>query len=267
MSIRYRLVATLVLGLFAPCSLGQIGEMEFYNGFDPEKPTIIAAHGWFGSIDYNSTFGRSPSFDERANVIGWEWDAVVFFGITAKARRSGRELAQEFSDFLLTNHPDYEQPIQIVGHSLGTHVVLAAAAELRDIGRNDPNYLVYQADHVTLVDTGFNEEIPEAIDEIINDYLVPLQFDNYWSPTSAGGTGDYYPGDFPNVRVPLQHVTLWYWYFTSLDSQPPGPLKPGATYSVAGQFANQNFGEAVLIQTEGQNTPLDLTDDRFRRIL
>jgi len=247
-------------------SAGDIGVMEFYNGFDPAKPTVIAAHGWFGSIDYPSTFGRSPSFAEKANVIGWEWNAVVFRGITAKARRSGQELAQEFSDFIKMNFPDYDEPIQLVGHSLGTHVVLAAAAELRDIGKNDPDFLSYQADQVTLVDTGFNDEIQVAIDDILNDYLVDLKMDNYFSPSSAGGTGQVYAGPFPNSKVPLAHVTLWHWYFASLDSQSLITVTPGASYSLVGQYGNLNIGAVGIMATAGMNTPMDLSDDVYVRV-
>ncbi len=258
-------VAVTLGGVFVGSAIAEpnIGEMEFYNEFDPSKPTIIAAHGWFGSIDYASTFGLSPSFADTANIIGWEWDAVVFTGITRKARRSGQELAQEFVAFLDANAPEYDQPIQVVGHSLGTHVVLAAAAELRDIGRDDPNFEVYQADQITLVDTGFNDEIPVAIANIMDDYLVPLKLDNYFSPGSAGGTGQGYEGDLANTRVPLAHVALWHWYFASLDSEPMSWVWPGATYSVAGQFAEFNYGAVGIKMTEGWETPVDLTDDMY----
>jgi len=266
MKIKHVAISLVLMGCVAAASAGDIGTMEFYNGFDPAKPTAIAAHGWFGSIDYPSTFGRSPSFAENANVIGWEWDAVVFVGITAKARRSGQELAQEFSDFIKMNVPDYDQPIQIVGHSLGTHVVLAAAAELRDIGRNDPDFLTYQADQVTLVDTGFNGEIQVAIDNILDDYLVDLKMDNYFSPSSAGGAGQAYDGPFPNTKVPLAHVTLWNWYFASLDSQSEITRTPGASYGLVGQYGNINVGSIGIRATEGMSTPLDLSDDIYRRV-
>lgn len=242
-----------------------LGTMEFYNGFDENKPTIIGVHGWFGSISYESTFGRSPTFADNANVIGWEWDAAAFVRITEKARRSGRELAREFHTFLMENAPNYAQPIQLAGHSLGTHVVLETAAELREIGRDDPNYATYQADHVTLVDTGFNANIPKAIANIEDDYLVELKLDNYWSPEDAGGTGSAYDGGFVNVRVPLEHVTLWYWYFASLDDQPVSRIKPGGAYSLVGQFSGYNLRDGVAVMTTGDSTPLDLSDDTFRR--
>ena len=102
-----------------------IGDLEFYNGFDASKPTVVAAHGWFGSVDFDDTFGRSPSYSDAANVIGWEWDAAVLFGIVDTGEASGRELAADLSDFIKADHPDYAESIQLVGHSLGTHVVLA----------------------------------------------------------------------------------------------------------------------------------------------
>jgi len=251
--------------LLAPSAHGQQGELEFYNGFDPEKPTIVAVHGWFGTIDFADTFGRSPSFTQRANVIGWEWDAVFFINITGKARQSGRLLAGDLAAVIMTDFPDYDQPIQLVGHSLGTHVVLEAGAELREIGRDDPNYLAYQADQITLVDTGFNEDIPAAIDDVANDYLVPLKLDNYFSPFEAGGTGSAYEGPLVNVRAPLTHGDIWNWYFTTLDGDPMGPIEPGAPYGQVGPYADLDLAPAAAYMIMGQDTPLDISDDRFLR--
>lgn len=251
------------LGVTAAASAQQ-GDLEFYNGFDPNKPTIIAAHGWFGSIDYGSTFGRSPSFTQNANVIGWDWNANVFFNITGKARQSGRELANEFYDFLMLNAPNYDQQIQVVGHSLGTHVVLEAGRELREIGRNDPNYAAYQADQVTLVDTGFNTEIPAAINDIDGDYLVPLKLDNYFSIPGAGGTGQAYEGTLANVRIPLDHGDMWWYYFESLDQDAATAIKPCASYGIIGEFADENYGRIGAYLVTGASTPLDLSDDVYR---
>lgn len=258
-------VAASTLVLAAPGLAQDRGVMEFYNGFDPSRPTVIGAHGWFGSISYPDTFGRSPTFQQRANCIGWDWNADIFFNIIEQAEASGRELAEELALFIASEHPDYDQPIQLVGHSLGTHVVLAAAAHLRDIGRDDPDAAVYQADQVTLVDTGFGgEPIQTKIDDVVADYLVPLKIDNYWSPAGAGGTGQAYLGPFPDIRVPLSHVNLWYWYWTSLDETPIGPVDPGATYGQAGSLADLNVGEATVSMVAGMGTPLVVSDDRFR---
>lgn len=256
----------VVGGLGAVEAQAQQGAFEFYNGFDPAKPTIVAVHGWFGSIDYNSTFGRSPSFDQRANVIGWEWNAVFFTNMTARARQSGRQLAQELALFIIDFAPGYEQPIQLIGHSLGTHVVLAAGAELRDLGRNDPGFAAYQADQITLVDTGFNDEIPAAIANVENDYLVPLKLDNYFSIPSAGGTGQAYAGRLANVRIPLSHTDMWSYYFETLDQQTAGRVHPGATYGVVGPYRNENYGAVGAYLVTGQATPLDLSDDVYRLV-
>ncbi len=264
--LRSALIATGTALLTAGGATADIGRFEVYNGFDPTRPTIIATHGWFGTIDYPTTFGRSPSFAENANVLGWEWDAVVFIGITAEARQSGRELAQKFSTFIRSEYPDYDQPIQLVGHSLGTHVVLAAAAEFRDIGRDDPGFAAYQADQVTLVDTGFNNEIQAAINNITDDSLVELKLDNYWSPGGAGGTGQAYAGPITNAELQLDHGNMWYWYFTSLDDQPAGVIKPGGAYGLLGQFADLNIQGRSVQMVAGSETPLIVSDDLFRPV-
>lgn len=258
-------VMVAVMVGFSNSARAQNGVMEFYNSFDPNRPTIIGVHGWFGSISNADTFGRSPTFAQRANCIGWDWDATFIRDIIPNAERSGRQLAEEFAAYIRTQHPGYNQPIQLVGHSLGTHVVLECAAHLRDLGRTDPNFEEYQADQVTLVDTGFGgAPIQQKIDEIQSDYLVPLKMDNYWSPSSAGGTGQAYLGPFPDIQIPVSHINLWYWYWTSLDQTPVGPLDPGATYGQAGALADLDVGAATVTMISGQGTPLIVSDDRFR---
>lgn len=258
--------ATILALAAARDAFAQSGQLEFYNGFDPTRPTVIAAHGWFGSVSYADTFARSPSYADRANVIGWEWDAVFFVDITAKARRSGDLLAAAWRDFIVANHPDYAQPVQLAGHSLGTHVVSRAAVTLRDFAFDDPEGgLAYQVQQLTLVDGGpSGAELQAAIDLALSDPILPLKLDNYWSPQSAGGVGVPYEGALANVYVPVDHIDIWHWYWVSLDEQPPGLVKPGAAYSVVGQYADNNIGAATVTMIAGADTPLDLTDDVFR---
>lgn len=250
----------------APDALGQAGRFEFYNDFDPDRPTVIAAHGWLGSVSYNDTFARSPSYEDRANVIGWEWEAVFFNNLTGRARRSGDLLAAAWRDFIVAEYPDYDHPVQLAGHSLGTHVVSRAAVTLREFAAQDPGGgLAYQVQQVTLVDGAPEpEELQAAIDLVLADPLLPLKLDNYWSPPSADGLGAAYEGDLANVRVPLDHGDIWFWYWASLDVPPSGSIKPGGVYSVVGPYAGVNLGAATAWMVAGSDTPLDLTDDVFR---
>ena len=137
---------------------------------------------------------------------------------------------------------------------------------MRDIGRNDPGFDAYQADQVTLVDTGFNGRIQGSINEIQNDYLVPLKMDNYWSPLLAGGTGAEYDGPFVNARVPLTHSGIWDWYFETLDDDPVVRPIPGATYGVVGRFSDVNLGDLSVEMVSGAATPVDASDDFFRPV-
>ena len=262
-------MTTALIGFAGFCTMAfsasaQQGQLELYNGFDPEKPTIIAVHGWFGSVDYPSTFGRSPSFADWANVIGWEWDANFGGNITAKARESGRLLARDIYELLYFNVPDYDQPIQVIGHSLGGHVVLETAKTLRDVGRDDPDYDVYQIDQVTLVDACCTDEVPPAIEEIDGDYLVPLKLDNYFSPARSGGVGTWYEGNLANVRIPISHGNIWWYYFESLDQDTASLIEPCAEYGLVGRLAEFNFGAIGVYLVTGESTPLDLSDDVYR---
>ena len=48
------------------------------------------------------------------------------------------ELAVEFATFIHYTFPDYDLPVQLVGHSLGGHVILAAASALRTLSSTPP---------------------------------------------------------------------------------------------------------------------------------
>jgi len=242
----------------------QLGELEFYNGFDPAKPTIIATHGWLGTVTYEDTFGRSPSFAERANLIGWEWDAVVFVNLVGRARRSGRELATEYRSFILDSHPNYDGLIQIAGHSLGTHVATEAVLTLRDLGMTDPDALAYQANQLTLVDGGPEPGLLQPrLDDLNDSQIELLKIDNYFSPPGAFGIGEPYFG-VANTRIPVDHSAIWDWYFESLDSAPIPPIQPGAAYGVVGPYSELDIAPAFAWLISGAGTPIDPSDDRFR---
>ncbi|QDU36037.1 hypothetical protein Mal4_03200 [Maioricimonas rarisocia] len=242
------------------------GVLEFYNGFDPSKPTVIAAHGLNGTIEFDDTFGRSPSYVDKANVVGWEWDADLTSQFIVRARESGQQLAWEFAAFIASDAPDYMMPIQLVGHSLGTHVVLSAASELRELALIDSMIMMIQPAQVTLVDTGFNGTIQLEINDVLNNALLPVKMDNYWSPRLAAGTGKTYAGELANARVPIDHLSIWRWYFASLDTPPLGIIKAGGQYSVVGQYSHLDFGSVAVEMIAGKGTPTNPGDDRFKLV-
>lgn len=260
-----RVVLPLVLTVLVT-SRAPAGTLEFYNGFDPAKPTVIAAHGLNSSIDYSDTFGRSPSYVDKANVIGWEWDSDLSSQFIVRARESGQELAWMFADFIATEAPDYMMPIQLVGHSLGTHVVLSAASELRELALLDPMVMMIQPAQVTLVDTGFNSTIQREINDVLNKALLPVKMDNYWSPITAAGTGRAYSGELANAKTAIDHLSIWRWYFASLDNPPLGIIKAGAQYSIVGQYADRDFGSVKVELVAGKGTPTNPGDDRFKLV-
>ncbi|MFG0333658.1 MAG: hypothetical protein ACF8TS_09880 [Maioricimonas sp. JB049] len=262
---RYLLLIAVAVSIISGSAVSA-GVLEFYNGFDPAKPTVIAAHGLNGTIDYSDTFGRSPSYVDRANVIGWEWDADLTSQFILRARESGQQLAWEFAAFIASDAPDYAMPIQLVGHSLGTHVVLSAASELRKLALLDPLVMPIQPAQVTLVDTGFNGTIQLEINDVLNNALAPVKMDNYWSPRFAAGTGKAYAGELANAKVPIDHLSIWRWYFASLDSPPLGIIKAGGQYSIVGQYAHLDFGSVKVEMIAGKGTPTNPGDDRFKLV-
>lgn len=258
---------SLLLVFLVACSTvvraGETGDLEFYNGFDPDKPTVIAVHGLFKTITFDDTFGRSPFYTTKANVIGWEWDAQLVGNFVPAARRSGQDMALDFVLFLGNYFPDYDRPVQLVGHSLGAHVVVSAAQELRELALENDFPVVPQPAQVTFVDPGFNPDLQRAIDDVFDNALAPLKMDNYWSPGLSGGIGTPHDGPLSNIRVPLSHMQTWSWYFTTLDAPARTSIRPGGPYSIVGPLAGVNAAGIDFNMISGRNTPLKTSDDVF----
>ena len=136
------------LGDIAAGSTGRaflrINRGEPFEGFDPNRPTIVLAHGWqpFPAVSYGDTptlFNElSDGFRARlgasVNIVEFHWEAAytpIFFiaGVTAEV--TGPRLAAEVAAVL---PPAYGHPIHLIGHSHGTVVNATALDSLKATG-------------------------------------------------------------------------------------------------------------------------------------
>ncbi len=155
-----------------------VGEYEYETrgvpGMEGDASDEVAlfVHGWLiDDADADTTFGivrdtlRAVSYD--APLVGFEWDAdqVYWFDdwypSVEIARRNGGKLARFLADFRRAN-PD--TAVRVIGHSLGTAVVLAALESLAadDHPTGDWDGVV---ESVTLLGAALDDEAPTAVGE------------------------------------------------------------------------------------------------------
>lgn len=156
-----------------------VGEFEYSSesvpgldgGRTPEEIAVFV-HGWLiDDADAETTFGivretlRANGYD--APLVGYEWDAdqVYWFDdwypSVEIARRNGGKLARFLAD-LRRRNPD--TAVRLIGHSLGTRVVLAALGSLAvdDHPTGDWDGVV---EHVTLLGAALDDEAPTPLGE------------------------------------------------------------------------------------------------------
>ena len=168
-------------------ALGSSGEFTPVSGpLDPAKPSVVLVHGWnyTNSATLNdgsgwlwqATHSDSPGpgrlgVRSDLNVVAWNWLEEAKTGPypggvpDQKVQSEGRAL----KDALAANlGPTYQQPIHLIGHSLGGAVATYAALLLRQSGFN--------VDQVTLFDAPELEtQLEIAVGRII--CIRPLHLD------------------------------------------------------------------------------------------
>ena len=110
-----------------------------YNGFDPDRPTIVITHGFnplVGKIRLNQDAIFSSAIRQRCgdrfNLMGWDWNRAAFDYLVGRrntnmAIRQGQMLACRLRAMGI--RPD---STWLIGHSLGAVVMAAAASELAE---------------------------------------------------------------------------------------------------------------------------------------
>lgn len=105
------------------------------NLVDTNKPTIVLTHGFLSKPDtFNNLASSLYANNPNVNILAWDWrsDAFALKPGTAESRtpNEGAALGRALATALGSN---YNQPIQFIGHSLGTLVDARAAEVFRTL--------------------------------------------------------------------------------------------------------------------------------------
>ena len=203
------------------------------NGdFNPDRPTIFA----FDGGDCYSGSGMSYASDYK-NI---NWIITDIPGATYDYSKPYGKYADMLIVYLSEVAPNYNQPIQTIGHSTGNMPALDVANRLNSIYA-DPRYAV---NRVTLLDTACTYDYILNINTFLNNPVAGEQcwVDNYYSTM-----GIYRPGVL-NIRFPsppADHTTPWYWWRSSISATYwqggdiyNGGISAGGYWSVAGAGKN-----------------------------
>ena len=196
--------------------------------FDPKKPTIIYFNGGSGG-------GRLH--------FGPEWEAIANILSFSTPHNGGKfaEHGNAIITYLSSKAPDYNQPIQTMGHSSGAKLPAAVGAYLNTTYADSR----YNVSHATLFDA-YHPSLTE-IAKFLNSSVDGEQcwIDNYRAGPYSG-LGAEIPGAL-NVYFPLgDHVMPLFWYQASLKPIDlgwigdvyNGGIVAGAYLSVAGKGKN-----------------------------
>jgi azurin len=216
-----------------PISNGTVMHLENDGPFDPNKPTIV----YFGGGDCITGGGSwsSSYWEERANVF--------YFGYQPDDRegpltyyKCGDLLIQ----YLSSVAPNYNQPIQTMGHSTGGQPTIDVGLRL-NLTYKDPRYAV---NRVSFLD-GRCRDYSSSIDAFLESSVDSEQC---WIDTYEGSGPYFYPGIL-NVQVAQNnHGAPPQWYKDSLmnpnKNQFNGGIVAGAYWSVIGPGKNLQLAMA-----------------------
>lgn len=232
--------------------INNFGTLVFYPSnsiFNPAASTYVISHGWNPSGDTelpdwqyfmaNTIILEQQKSGRDVNILLWNWQeqAVTnrnlyhpFQFITGapfdKVFESGRNLAEAI---IQTIPPTYDGRIHLIGHSLGSGVIMKASEY---IYYHYKEYFDKNIKHLTLLDSPFQLEFPEYevfLYKTRNDLFV----DNY---TSLLGRPIYFNAD---VNVQLYDLDIgcyidglfsghgfsYRWYTSSIENfETPGLL-------------------------------------------
>jgi pimeloyl-ACP methyl ester carboxylesterase len=95
---------------------------------DRSRMTIVLTHGWNATaFDWPQAMANELKSRCNANILAWDWheNSIQLLGVAAsRTVAEGTALAEALMNTL---GPDYDKPIHLIGHSLGTLVNCAAA--------------------------------------------------------------------------------------------------------------------------------------------
>jgi hypothetical protein len=219
-----------------PATVGTIVQLENNSPFDPNKPTVV----YFGGGDCINGSGswNSDAWEEKANVLVFSYRPDTP-GTGPTYYKCGDVLVH----YLSTVAPNYNQPIQTMGHSTGGQPTVDAAIRM-NLTYQDARYAV---NRISLLDGRCRDYSASILDYLFSS----VDGEQCWIDTYEGTGPYFYPGIL-NVQVAVNnHGAPPEWYKNSLENSNMnlfnGGLVAGAYWSVIGP---------------GKNLQLALTPDR-----
>jgi len=218
--------------------------------FDPRKPTVIFSHG--GTSQGTSGGGRlnDSTWSERANIISFPKyvaDPGTFSGDLTK--RSYKRAGDRIIVYLSAVAPDYSQPIQTFGWSIGGLVALEVALRL-NVTYADPRYAV---NHACLLDpSSWVFGIEEFHRRVALLLANPVAGEQCWVASYEAANVSACPSAL-NVAFVADHALPWNWYRNSLIDVEDTPFNhgilAGAYWSVLGPGRNLQLASTPESET------------------
>lgn len=237
-------VEVIIVPTFTSCT------MALENAaFDPNKPTVLYFHGGTSEQTGGGRLNR-PLWTERANIISFPsyvGDPGTFSG--AQTEKSYRRPGDMIIVYLSAVAPDYHQPIQTLGWSIGGLLALDVARQL-NLTYGDARYTV---NHACLLDPSawvmgtaeFHRRVAELLDN-------PVAGEQCWVSSLEAANASVCPSAL-NIVFTADHALPYNWYLNSVawmdDTAFDHGVLAGAYWSVVGPGRNLQLASTPGVQT------------------
>lgn len=241
------------------------------SAIEQNEPTIVITHGWNDNPSSWGTFASQIHSDASfpVNIVAWNWSTAASGAyapwIAGRTPIQGIALATALSSAL--GGAAYDNPIQFIGHSLGTLVNAQAINQFR----------IYDPDDLKIQDTLFDDAEVAAVGTIRAVPSVPVAWiDNYISafgnihPEAAnvilqGGPTDLLPVNFHSYPQDWYEQTMGTTFSPQFGFQSSitqgglnGNEPPTGSYYI--QNGNGNNLTPVFLGEAGAQTVLGVRD-------
>ncbi|MBN1509452.1 MAG: hypothetical protein JW955_21575, partial [Sedimentisphaerales bacterium] len=212
------------------------------NTFDADKPTFI----WFdGAVGNDLSTGgggwANKLWEEKANIISFRYhaDPGSSTGWGAGPNMTFSRCADQIIVFLSNAAPNYCQPIQTAGLSLGGVPAIDVALRLNQV-YGDARYAI---NHVTFLDATVGVLGAEEYARRVAAFLAsPVGEEQCWLDSYWSAYGGFYPSALNVMFTSSDHVLATRWYHASLSTPESydfnGGVVAGAYWSVIGPGKN-----------------------------
>jgi len=231
------------------------------NSFDPNKPTFIWFDGAYsasnlctGGGPWNiGSYENNQLWKEEANVINFNpyyADPGSTCGWNSGPNLTFSRCADIIIVYLSDVAPDYHQPIQTAGLSLGGIPAIDVALRLNQTYA-DARYAV---NHVSFLDATTSVlGYPEYSKRVASFLNNPVDDEQCWFDSYDSANGDFYPSAL-NVSFTTQdHFLATDWYHASLTTPEScdfnGGIVAGAYWSVIGPGKNLQLASTTGVET------------------